>query len=93
MDIGHSSGQEMRQEVGGGAKTLLIAGNNNMTKAAGGGEAHLLFVCAEKVKVSFAKSSLFSNFSSFDWIQKLSSDRSWAPNWVKGTKQVNGDNV
>lgn len=61
---------------------------------------HLLFVCEEKAKVSLAKSSLFSNLSSFEWVQKLSSERSSAPNWTKGknsmdrgTKDVNGDNV
>lgn len=62
----------------GGTKTLYITGNDDMKKAAG--KKHLLFVCEEKAKVSLAKSSLFSNLSSFDWVQKLSSERSSGPN-------------
>lgn len=60
---------------------LITREHNIMTAAVKTQAKHLLFVCDEKVKVSLAKSSLFSNFSSLALVQKLFSERSSAPIW------------
>lgn len=53
-------------------KTSVVKTKNKMC------QKHSLLVCDEKDKVSLAKSSLLSNWSSFDLTQKLFSQRSSA---------------
>lgn len=61
-------------------KAVFINTTHNMIVASRKRQVtHSLFVCEEKVKVSLAKSSLFSNWSSFALTQKLFSERSSGP--------------